>query len=114
MTVPTDAVCSTIPLDAATTKSAGKANRRPPGGIDSMLAESAGAVLDTVHPEYPIEHNRLRGETTEMTIGAAKVPVSSIEHLIAAKRAVTTMRKIDQRDIEDLQELLRGGRSTES
>jgi hypothetical protein len=64
--------------------------------------------------EYAIDHNRLRADATELAIGSVSVPVSSIEHLIAAKRAVTAVRTIDRRDIEDLEELLRRGRSTES
>jgi hypothetical protein len=45
-----------------------------------------------------------------MTAARVSLKVSSKEQLIEAKRSVNPVRKVDLRDIEDLQELIERGR----
>lgn len=56
---------------------------------------------------YPLSYEELRAEADPVVLRGRTVWVSSKRHLIEAKRAVQPPRKVDLRDIEDLEELLK-------
>lgn len=74
------------------------------------LATAAGDLSVDVFLVYPIDWQGLRARADLVTMGGHVIPVSSKADLIAAKRAVQPPRKVDLRDIEDLEELLRANR----
>lgn len=54
---------------------------------------------------YPVSWEDLAGSATTVEVRGAKVAISSVPHLIQAKRAVVPARRKDLRDIEDLESL---------
>ena len=72
------------------------------------LVSRRGDLVVDVFLQYPIPHEDLLACSDLFELGGATIHVSSKAHLIAAKAAVQPPRKQDLRDIEDLQELLRG------
>lgn len=57
--------------------------------------------------DYPLTYEELRAEADPVVLQGRTVWVSSKRHLIESKRAVHPPRKVDLRDIEDLEEMLR-------
>jgi len=75
--------------------------------VFTLVSERGDLVID-VFLQYPIPHDELRDAADPFEIGGVRVAVSSKADLLRAKRAVQPPRKQDLRDIEDLEELLRG------
>ena len=76
----------------------------------SAWLEHKGALvfsLNVPNDPLPIAYEELRHGADLIQVGAITVPVSSKRDLIRAKQQVNPARRIDQRDIEDLQELIR-------
>jgi hypothetical protein len=57
---------------------------------------------------YPLSFEELVAEADRIDLDGHRILVSSKRHLIFAKSQVHPPRKVDLRDIDDLQELLRG------
>lgn len=70
------------------------------------LLTDDGAFSVDVFLRYPIAFADLVAEADTVDVEGRVVRISSIGHLIEAKRAVVPPRKQDLRDIEDLTELL--------
>jgi hypothetical protein len=77
--------------------------------VYTLIARSGAFSLD-VFLRYPLSFDELAAEADSFDIEGRRVLVSSKRHLILAKSSVTPPRKVDLRDIEDLEELLRGPR----
>lgn len=77
--------------------------------VYTLIAPSGAFSLD-VFLIYPLSFDELAAEADIFDIDGRRVLVSSKRHLIVAKSSVMPPRKVDLRDIEDLQELLRGPR----
>ncbi|MBM4368568.1 MAG: hypothetical protein FJ102_20295 [Deltaproteobacteria bacterium] len=77
--------------------------------VYTLIAPSGAFSLD-VFLDYPLSFDELAAEADRFDIEGRRVLVSSKRHLILAKSSVTPPRKVDLRDIEDLEELLRGPR----
>ena len=75
--------------------------------VYTLIASSGAFALD-VFLDYPISFDTLAAAADRFDIEGRGVLVSSKRHLIEAKRAACPPRKVDERDIEDLLELLRG------
>ena len=73
--------------------------------VYTLVARSGAFSLD-VFLNYPLSFDELAAEADSFDIDGRRVLVSSKRHLIVAKSSVTPPRKVDLRDIEDLQELL--------
>ena len=76
--------------------------------VYTLLAPSGAFAVD-IFLRYPVPFTELFAQATVLEIEGRRVAVSSVEHLIQAKQAVDPPRKQDLRDIEDLEELRRGG-----
>lgn len=74
------------------------------------LIAPRGALSLDVFLDYPLSFDELAAEADVFDIDGRRILVSSKRHLILAKSGVTPPRKVDLRDIEDLEELLRGPR----
>jgi len=77
--------------------------------VYTLIAGSGAFSLD-VFLNYPLSFEELAAEADAFDIEGRRVLVSSKRHLIVAKSSVKPPRKVDLRDIEDLQELLHGPR----
>lgn len=74
--------------------------------VYTLIARSRAFSLD-VFLRYPLSFEELAADADAFDIEGRRVLVSSRRHLIVAKSSVTPPRKVDLRDIEDLEELLR-------
>lgn len=74
------------------------------------LVSPRGAFSLDVFLTYPLSFEELADDADSFDIEGRNVLVSSKRHLILAKSSVTPPRKVDLRDIEDLEELLRAPR----
>lgn len=80
------------------------------------IAEKHAQVFTLVSPESPLQvdvflqysipFDELVRQAVRMQGAGHAFRISSREHLIRAKQAVEPMRRIDQRDVEDLQDLI--------
>lgn len=77
--------------------------------VYTLIARSGAFSLD-VFLTYPLSFEELAAEADAFDIEGRRILVSSKRHLIVAKSNVTPPRKVDLRDIEDLEELLGGPR----
>lgn len=75
--------------------------------VYTFVAASGAFAID-VFLQYPVPFDTLLAAADRFDVDGRSVLVSSKAHLVAAKQAVVPPRKVDQRDIEDLLELLRG------
>ncbi len=73
--------------------------------VYTLVAASGAFALD-VFLSYPLSFDELAAEADSFEVEGRRFLVSSKRHLIVAKSSVTPPRKVDLRDIEDLQELL--------
>jgi hypothetical protein len=73
--------------------------------VFTLISDQTPLQID-LFLEYPIPYDELKSRSRVMTSGDLSFHVSTKEDLIAAKRFVVPMRTVDQRDIEDLQELI--------
>jgi hypothetical protein len=72
--------------------------------VYTMLAGDGLFAVD-VFLRYPIPFDALAAAAVTVPVGGRDVAVSSITHLIEAKRAVVPPRPVDLRDIADLEAL---------
>lgn len=77
--------------------------------VYTLIAPRGAFSLD-VFLNYPLSFDDLAADADSFEIDGRRVRVSSKRHLILAKSSVTPPRKVDLRDIEDLEELLRAPR----
>lgn len=77
--------------------------------VYTLVASDGSFALD-VFLRYPLSYAELAAAADAFDIDGRRVLVSCKRDLIAAKSSVTPPRKVDLRDIEDLQELLDAGR----
>jgi hypothetical protein len=77
------------------------------GALVFTLVSNRSPLQLDVFLDYPIPFADLQRQARRMQLGEANFLVSSREHLVWAKQAVQPPRKVDLRDIEDLQELMR-------
>jgi len=73
--------------------------------VITLNARDSALQVD-VFLQYPLSFEELVRRADTMNVGGLTLRVSSIADLIHAKRQVDPPRKQDQRDIEDLQQLL--------
>ncbi len=71
------------------------------------LHTRSGAFAVDVFLAYPLSYEELAAEADVFEIEGRRVLVSSKRHLIRAKSSVQPPRRVDLRDIEDLEELIR-------
>jgi hypothetical protein len=71
------------------------------------LHTRSGAFAVDVFLAYPLSYEELAAEADVFEIDGRRVLVSSKRHLIVAKSRVQPPRRVDLRDIEDLEELIR-------
>ena len=78
--------------------------------VAGMRFLSTGAPADEVqYQNLTVQAEQLRRDAVSVEIGPLKIPVASIDHLIAMKTG--TGRNKDKVDIEELQKLKSGGDS---
>ena len=73
------------------------------------LQSDDGRMVVDVFLDYPVSHEALVRDGMIPPAGSGRLRVSSIPHLIAAKHAVKPPREKDQRDIADLNAILKDG-----
>jgi hypothetical protein len=98
------------PLDALLDAERRRAWVEEKHAVVYTLIAPSGAFSVDVFLNYPLSFEELAAEADSFDIEGRRVLVSSKRHLIVAKSSVVPPRKVDLRDIEDLQELLRGPR----
>ena len=98
------------PLDALLDAERRRAWVEEEHAVFYTLIAPSGAFSVDVFLNYPLSFEELAAEAYSFDIEGRRVLVSSKRHLIVAKSSVVPPRKVDLRDIEDLQELLRGPR----
>lgn len=74
--------------------------------VATLVRDDSPFQVD-VFLHYPVPYEDLAHDALRIEIAGVPVGVSSREHLLRAKRAVSPARKVDIRDIEDLEELAR-------
>jgi len=95
------------PLDALLDPDRRRAWVEEKRAVVYTLVAPTGAFSLDVFLNYPLSFDELAADADSFDIDGRRVLVSSKRHLILAKSKVTPPRKVDLRDIEDLEELLR-------
>ncbi|MBL9148724.1 MAG: hypothetical protein JNM94_08525 [Phycisphaerae bacterium] len=98
------------PLEALADASRRQAWIDEKGAMVATLISPDSPLQIDVFLRYPIEYQELRDRATSFVIDGVSVLVSSREDLVRAKRSVSPPRRVDSRDIEDLEELIRRDR----